>query len=203
MAADLGAGARAYQEIKRAILSGDLKLRQRLDIDDLAKRWRVSATPVRHALAVLTAERLVSTHPSRGYNVAFWTEAELAALYEWRWQLGRLAVETWRPVVAAPSSGQAHLDAVIEALGRLAGGVNMEVGLAIAAADDRLRAAYRVEPDVLPHVEKELASLNEAIDAGDTKRVLHRLRVYFRRRMADSAAIRARASVTALPRNGD
>lgn len=203
MAAELGAGARAYQEIKQAILSGDLKQRQKLEIDELAARYRVSATPVRHALAVLTSERLAVVHPARGYSVAFWTERELADLYEWRWQLARLAAESFQSGSIERAAGSAYAEDILGVLGWLHTGANGEVRAASNAADERLRAAYRAEPHVLPNTGKELAALEASIAGGDLKRTLQRLRLFFRRRIADCAAIRARAGVSALPRNGD
>jgi DNA-binding FadR family transcriptional regulator len=202
MAAELGAGARAYQEIKQAILSGDLKQRQKLEIDELAKRWRVSATPVRHALAVLTAERLVVAHPARGYSVAFWGEAELAALYEWRWRLAEIALDTFQAADAASLVGLDHPQTLIAVLRRMQEGANAELRRAAVSADERLLGAYRVEPEILPQTDRELAALNETLDDGDAKRAHQRLKVFFRRRIADAALIRARASVKALPRNG-
>lgn len=204
MAAELGAGARAYKEIKQAILAGDLRQRQRLDIDDLAQRYRVSATPVRHALAVLASERLVIVHPARGYRVAFWTEAELAALYEWRWRLAAIASETVAAAPAhAPMPDEDYAEALTRVLARLSVGANSELHRASLGADDRLRAAYRAEPSVLSNTEKELGTLNDAINATDAKRISQRLKLLFRRRIADVSAIRARAGVTALPRNGE
>jgi DNA-binding GntR family transcriptional regulator len=203
MAAERRAGARAYQEIKKAILSGELKQRQHLEIDELASRWRVSATPVRNALAVLTAERLVALQPARGYSVAFWSEAELGALYEWRWQLARLASEA---AIAPTSEPPVSLDRVEEVLALFAlhaESSNAELKRAALAADERLIAAYRVEHEALPQTERELVLLREAFIAADTKKTAQRLRVFFRRRILGVAAVRARAAVRALPRNGD
>jgi len=203
MAAEARAGARAYLEIKRAILAGELRQRQRLDIDQLATRWRVSATPVRHALAALTSERLVTAHASQGYHVAFWSETELSALYEWRWQLARLAAESLgdaRPVLSVGDDFSGTIVAVLSALHVCS---NAELKRAAVAADERLLAAYRVEPDVLPQSQRELALLLEALSGGEQRRLALRLRSFFRRRIAHCGAIRARAGVKALPRNGD
>jgi hypothetical protein len=203
MAVEPRPGERVYQEIKYAILSGDLRQRQRLDIDELAARYRVSATPVRHALAVLGAERLVTVHPSRGYRVAFWTEAELSALYEWRWLLAKLAMDTFRTQQASAPIAASYAEGVAAALSRLSERANTEVQRAADAADARLRAAYRAEPSALVSADKELAALIQSIDSGDAKRVVQRLKLFFSKRIAECAAIRARAGVTALPRNGD
>jgi DNA-binding GntR family transcriptional regulator len=203
MAVERRAGARAYEEIKKAILSGELKQRQHLDIDELAARWRVSATPVRSALAVLTAERLVTVHPSRGYSVVFWSEAELTALYEWRWQLARLAAETAPAPRPEPPVAPDRVEELLALFGLLAETSNAELKRAAAAADERLVAAYRVEHEALPQTERELVLLREAFIAADTKKTVQRLRVFFRRRILAAGAVRTRAAVRALPRNGE
>lgn len=203
MAAERRAGARAYQEIKQAILSGELKQRQHLDIDELASRWRVSATPVRNALAVLTAERLVALQPARGYSVAFWTEAELGALYQWRWQLARLAAEAALAPKSEPPHSPGRVEEMLALFGLLAEASNPELKRAAQAADERLLAAYRVEHEVLPQTERELLLMREAVLAADKKKTNLRLRIFFQRRILAAAMVRTRAGVRALPRNGD
>jgi len=205
MAADPRAGERVYQEIKQAILSGELKLRQRLDIDALASRWRMSATPVRQALAVLTAERLVSVEPARGYHVAFWSERELRTLYGWRWQLARLAAEVYapRPISLATPQRRDHARAYIAVMQHLETDAHDELKRATRGADERLSAAIRAEPDVLPDAAEDILGLLEALSGADRRALQTRLRGYFRRRIDACAAIRARAGVNALPTNGD
>jgi len=203
MAAEIRAGARAYQEIKKGILAGDLKQRQHLDIDELASRWRVSATPVRNALAVLTAERLVALQPGRGYSVAFWTETELGALYEWRWQLARLAAEAAIAPKSEPPVSPDRVEEMLALFALLGEASNPELKRAAEAADERLIAAYRVEHEALPQTERELVLMREAFVAADKKKTTLRLRVFFQRRILGVSAIRTRAGVRALPRNGD
>lgn len=203
MAAERRAGARAYHEIKKAILSGEFKQRQHLDIDDLASRWRVSATPVRNALAVLTAERLVALQPARGYSVAFWTDTELSALYQWRWQLARLTAEAAIAPKSEPPVSPDRVEEMLALFALLAEASNPELKRAAQAADERLLAAYRVEHEALPQTERELVLMREAFVAADKKKTMLRLRVFFQRRILAVAALRTRAGVRALPRNGD
>lgn len=59
-----------YQTLRRAILACDLKPDQRLIIDDLARRLRVSSIPVREALQMLQADGLVVNIPHVGATVA-------------------------------------------------------------------------------------------------------------------------------------
>jgi DNA-binding GntR family transcriptional regulator len=58
------------QTLRQAILSCELQPGERLVIDDLARRLRVSIIPVREALQVLQAEGLVVTVPHVGATVA-------------------------------------------------------------------------------------------------------------------------------------
>lgn len=203
MALDPRTGARVYLEIKDAILSGDLKLRARLDIDTLAARFGASATPVRQALAVLSAERLVSAHVSRGYFVAFWSERELKALYEWRGQLAQMACDTYAPSSSdAPCKGSApQIYGCL--MRRLERDANPELQRAAENADERLRAALVAEAEVVPDLVDEIKVLAGAIKAGETRKLRRRLHAYFRRRVVAAPAIRARASIAALPHNGD
>jgi DNA-binding GntR family transcriptional regulator len=58
------------QQLREAILLGELAVGERLRQEDLASRFRVSPTPVREALRVLEAQGLVVHAPHRGVTVA-------------------------------------------------------------------------------------------------------------------------------------
>lgn len=62
-------GDLAANEIRRAILSGDLAPGERLKQEQLAADLQVSRIPVREALRVLEAEGLIETRPGRGSMV--------------------------------------------------------------------------------------------------------------------------------------
>jgi DNA-binding GntR family transcriptional regulator len=205
MVDDVRAGARAYQEIKQAILAGELRLRQRLDIEMLAQRFQVSATPVRQALAILSTERLVSPGSARGYRVAFWSEADLAALYLWRGQLARLAAETYSPTAVSDAlwRAAAHEDGFVALMRHLAKDAHGEIQHAAAGADERLRAALRAEPHVMPNTAAELAALARAMTESPQRTLMLRLKRYFQRRIQQAGAIRAAAHARAMPSNGD
>lgn len=204
MAAEPRPGERVYHEIKQAILEGKLALQQRLDIDRLADRFGVSATPVRHALAILGAERLVRLHASRTYRVAFWSELELRELYEWRYQLARWAADTYR--VSAPSAlirdASDHVGSYLGLMQQLDASANGELRRAARAADDRLHAALRVECAALGNSGADLAPIAAALASGGPA-LAAALRKHFRRRIAHSDRIRGAAHATAMPRNGE
>lgn len=203
MAADERTSERVLREIRQAILAGDLRLRQRLDVETLARRFRASATPVRQALAVLTAQRLVTIKEARGHYVAFWSETELKDLYEWRWRLAAFAVTTYIPAPLALTQAQRrrYLEAYAAIMSHINANANIEVGHAAALADERLSAALRAEEEALGGVSAEIANLIRALKPGGRDLQLA-LRRYFKRRVSSCQVIRARAHAQAMPRNG-
>jgi DNA-binding GntR family transcriptional regulator len=75
----------AYQELRDAILSGQLVPASRLNQDELARRLGVSRAPVRDALNRLEAEGLVKTlSRAGGVVVAEASEQEMVSIYELR-----------------------------------------------------------------------------------------------------------------------
>jgi DNA-binding GntR family transcriptional regulator len=75
-------------DIQRGLLPPGTRLRQ----NDLARRFGVSTTPVREALALLQAEGLVRVDPHRGALVFHPTVEDLQESYEIRGALESLAV---------------------------------------------------------------------------------------------------------------
>lgn len=57
-------------ELRRLIISGELPRDSRLPQDELARRFESSITPVREALRVLEADKLVVSEPHKGVRVA-------------------------------------------------------------------------------------------------------------------------------------
>ena len=68
---------RIAQEIRLAILRGDVRPGEALRQRELAKRFGTSLIPVREALRCLERENLVSTHPYRGACVLPLTPDEI------------------------------------------------------------------------------------------------------------------------------
>jgi len=58
-----------YQKIRQAIISGDLKPGDIINIDQLCSRFGTSKTPTREALVVLTHEQFLEALPRVGYMV--------------------------------------------------------------------------------------------------------------------------------------
>ena len=79
---------RVMQKMEAAILSGELKPRERLVEIDLISRYGVSRTVIREALQRLEARGLIRTAPFRGATVADLTVEEIEELY-----FARVAIE--------------------------------------------------------------------------------------------------------------
>lgn len=85
----------AHDEIKRRITVGQLKEGEKVVLGDLAGEFGTSIIPIREALARLSAERLVTYEPNKGFRVApAPTADEIAYLFEARvvMELGALEV---------------------------------------------------------------------------------------------------------------
>jgi DNA-binding transcriptional MocR family regulator len=202
MALDPRPGERVYQEIKQAILSGELVILKRLDIDKLASQFGVSATPVRYALAILAAERLVRLNTSRIYQVAFWSERELRELYQWRQHLTKWALQSYAP--EAPWALSPDIDyagAYLAMMGHIDRNANTEARRAGRSADERLQQALRAETDALPGAHEELYQIAASLDRGGAV-LANKLRRYFDRRISHCAVIRSAAHAKAMPNNG-
>ena len=90
--ADTSSVARVVVATRRRVLSGEYAPGTRLRIHELAQTSGVSAIPVREALRILEAERLVESVPNRGPAVARLSIRDLNDLYIVRMQLEPLAV---------------------------------------------------------------------------------------------------------------
>jgi DNA-binding GntR family transcriptional regulator len=78
------ASERAVGALRELILHGDFPAGARLGEVELAERLGVSRTPVREALARLSAEGLVEIAPNRGARVTSWSVGELEAVFDLR-----------------------------------------------------------------------------------------------------------------------
>lgn len=202
MALDPRPGERVYQEIKQAILSGEFVILQRLDIDKLASQLGVSATPVRYALAILAAERLVKLNTSRIYQVAFWSERELRELYQWRQQLTKWALQSYsRASAPVVLNGNDYAGTYLTLMGHIDRNANTEARRAGRSADERLQHALRAEVEVLPGASEDLEKIAAALDRGSPSPG-NTLRRYFERRISHCALIRSAAHAKAMPNNG-
>lgn len=84
---------RLYEQLRQAILSGELAPGAALFEGALAEQFNVSKTPVREALARLRLENLVRVIPYKGYYVAPVSLHDVQSLYQVRVILETGAVE--------------------------------------------------------------------------------------------------------------
>jgi DNA-binding GntR family transcriptional regulator len=93
--------ALVYQTLREGIMHCDLAPGERLVIDEIARRFDVSAIPVREALHALTSERLVINVPHVGATVAPITRESIIDVFTLLEGLGgmalRLVAERARP----------------------------------------------------------------------------------------------------------
>lgn len=82
-----------YDSTRRAILEGRYKPGQRMRLQDIALENNVSFIPVREALRLLEAGRLVEIIPNKGARVADVSEADMTDAYNLRVLLECSAVE--------------------------------------------------------------------------------------------------------------
>jgi len=75
------AADRAYQMLRRDIVTGALGPGLRLGEVDLAEQYGLSRTPIRESLRRLASEGLVEVLPHRGARVVDWAGVDLGELY--------------------------------------------------------------------------------------------------------------------------
>lgn len=71
-------------ELRRGIVSGELRPGEQIRQDALAERLGTSRVPLREALKILEGEGQVAYHPHRGYFVAELSSADLIEVYRIR-----------------------------------------------------------------------------------------------------------------------
>jgi GntR family transcriptional regulator, trigonelline degradation regulator len=94
-----------YVALRRALVAGDFHPGEPLTEGELCRRFAVSRTPVREALAKLERDQLVRVVPKKGAFVRSLSHAEIRELYQLREALEALAVR-----LAAPRGDRAELD---------------------------------------------------------------------------------------------
>lgn len=81
------------EQLRTAILQGDLEIGQQLKQDQIAAKLAVSKIPVREALAQLRKEGLVEIRPNRGAIVSSLTFEEIEEIFEMRLALETIALK--------------------------------------------------------------------------------------------------------------
>ncbi|MCB0828445.1 MAG: GntR family transcriptional regulator [Solirubrobacterales bacterium] len=87
MTADVSLAERAYREIRRSIITLELRPGQAINEDDLMGELGIGRTPIREAIKRLAQESLIEIYPRRGTFVSDVQITDLAAISEVRQQL--------------------------------------------------------------------------------------------------------------------
>lgn len=104
----------ALRRLRTAILTGEFPPKMKLRAEELADRWKVSATPLREAFQRLGGAQLVEVSPQRGVRVADFTLDDAADLYALRLRLEPPALRE-----SLERSDEAHRAAIVAAFDRL------------------------------------------------------------------------------------
>lgn len=86
-----------YNQLRDEIVRGSLGPGERLQINELAQRYQVSALPVREALNRLSSELLVVQLDQRGFRVSAMSLDELTELIDVRCHIDRIALRRGLP----------------------------------------------------------------------------------------------------------
>jgi DNA-binding GntR family transcriptional regulator len=192
-----GTGERVYLAIKTYLLTESaLRPGERIDVRDLNRRVGASATPVRAALHRLVGERLLTSHQGEGFSMPRITEPDLADLYQWTAALlvnAARTVATEPALAAMPSDPGQPIQALEDLFARLAArSSNVEVEWAMAAANDGLHRARRVELELIPEFSDETLELRALASKGASAALRQGLVAYHRRRLRLVSAITRR-----------
>jgi DNA-binding GntR family transcriptional regulator len=100
-----GAATKAYEEIRKRLLTGEYAPGEKLSEQELSDRIGVSRTPVREALRLLAAECFVEIEPNVGASVMDWGREDIDDIFEIRAMLEGYAARK-----AALNASPAHVD---------------------------------------------------------------------------------------------
>jgi DNA-binding GntR family transcriptional regulator len=183
------AAQHALEELRRAIVAGELRPGQRVGQEEIAERLGVSLAPVREALAALEQEGQLTYRPRRGYFVTELRLEDLREIYELRALLEDRAARRAAPLLDAEALERIELAAreVVEAAA--AGDVAAEL-----AANRRFHFALLEAPGQ-PHA---LRLIRLLWDSTETYRAL-----YYNSPRERKEAVRAHERILAALRAGD
>jgi DNA-binding GntR family transcriptional regulator len=183
------AAQHALEELRRALVAGELRPGQRVGQEEIAERLGVSLAPVREALAALEQEGQVIHRPRRGYFVTELRLEDLREIYELRALLEGRAARRALPLLDADALERIELAA-------------REVVAAVDAGDvaDELAANRRFHFALLaaPGQTHALRLVRLLWDSTETYRAL-----YYNSPRERREAVRAHERILAALRAGD
>jgi DNA-binding GntR family transcriptional regulator len=146
-------------ELRRAILTGELRPGEQVRQDALAEQFGVSRVPLREALKILEGEGQVTYRPHRGYFVAELDVADLREVYRLRELLETEAVRAAIPRLRDIDVDEIATEAAEVDRAAAAGDV-----LAMSAANRRLHFRL-IEAAQMPRLARLVRILWDATDA--------------------------------------
>ena len=180
---------KAYVEIRRRILNGELSAETPLSEYQLAEELELSRTPVREAVKRLEREGLVQSIPNRGTFVAELTARDISEIYQVREQLegfaARIAAETMSDEGIERIEKEISISNTLASEGRLIEILDLDIRLhkyiiastqnsrliaLLGTLDDqmyRVRALFPRSPQWLEATLVEHTNIVEAIKAHD------------------------------------
>lgn len=165
----------AYTTLKTELLSGAHAPGTQLKASAIAKRLRLSATPVREALARLSGEKLVEERRDQGHFVPLLTARRIGELYT---ILGYILVATQPRLFDSATLGMAEVDGVAASLEYYARrSSNVSAQLLIRDLNDRLAVVRDAEARCVP-AEMQNA-IRGAIGGTDAKALRRAVTRYF------------------------
>lgn len=192
---------RVYEGLKEDYLAGHFVPGKKIDIQDLATRYRSSKTPVREAAFILVGEGLLAHHSDGGFLVPVREPAELVELLAFHMQmmsatLSNLRESAIRGVLLQPwALGQrpspvnvANLaTGIFASLAEATG--NRQASLLIRCLNERLHYARIAEAENPTMAEKELATIIDINVANLPKATRRRIEAYHVRKIAHQQKI--------------
>lgn len=195
-----------YQVLRQAILSSALKPGERLDVEGLGEKLGVSLTPVRNAIHQLDAEGLIEIRPRSGTFVANLSCQDVEETFEIRMALESLAAE--KAVKNIKASDLKRLKELLKSLRKPVRNEderkrhehdNIELHQILVNASGnrrlidmyealnahikiaRIHASDRNWSSRLPEEQAEHEEIVNAIEEGDSKKVIAALRKHINR----------------------
>lgn len=147
------------EELRNAIVRGELPPRQPIRQDAIAQRFGVSRVPLREALKILEAEGQVVYRPHRGYSVAELALSDLLEVYRLRQLL-----ESEAATVAAREFTEADLARVVDAHHDVEKAADEGEVASMISANRRLHFAI-LEPSGMPRLLRMVRTLWDSTDA--------------------------------------
>jgi len=95
-----------YRRLKKAIILGELKPREKIKIEDLRRNLGISTSPIREAMKRLEAENLLVNIPAVGTVVSDLSPEEIEEYYLIRANLESLAAKLATPFIGKDLIGQ-------------------------------------------------------------------------------------------------